>query len=275
MSKKVKKAVDSNNSAFRIPNSDFNNPVLFVGAGPGDPELITVKGQKALMEADLVIYAGSLVPEELLQWTRSDIRKISSASMHLDEIIAEMQSAHAGGKRVVRLHTGDPSLYGAVYEQMSELSKRGIPSIIIPGVTAAFAAAAALGIEYTLPEVSQTLILTRMAGRTPVPEKENLASLARHQTSMAIYLSMSVIDEVSKILCDAYGENSTCAVVYRASQPEEKIILTPLKELTARVATEKIDKHALIIVGKVLEINPDEIIPKSKLYDKKFKHEYR
>jgi precorrin-4/cobalt-precorrin-4 C11-methyltransferase len=142
-------------------------------------------------------------------------------------------------------------------------------------VTAAFAAAAALGIEYTLPEVSQTLILTRMAGRTPVPEKENLASLARHQTSMAIYLSMSVIDEASKILCDAYGENSTCAVVYRASQPQEKIILTPLKKLTARVAAEKIARHALIIVGKVLEINPGEIIHKSKLYDKKFKHECR
>jgi precorrin-4/cobalt-precorrin-4 C11-methyltransferase len=269
---KLKRQNTNNKSEIPNPKSQIEeNPVLFVGAGPGDPELITVKGQKALMEADLVIFAGSLVPEELLQWTRSDIRTISSASMHLDEIIAEIQSAHADGKRVVRLHTGDPSLYGAVYEQMSELSKRGIPCRIIPGVTAAFAAAAALGIEYTLPEVSQTLILTRMAGRTPVPEKENLASLARHQTSMAIYLSMPVIDEVSKILCDAYGENSTCAVVYRASQPQEKIILTPLKELTARVAAEKIARHALIIVGKVLEINPGEIIHKSKLYDKKFK----
>ena len=271
-----KSEISNRKSAIPNPKSQIEeNPVLFIGAGPGDPELITVKGQKALMEADLVIYAGSLVPEELLQWTRSDIRTISSASMHLDEIIAEIQSAHADGKRVVRLHTGDPSLYGAIYEQMSELSKRGIPYRIIPGVTAAFAAAAALGIEYTLPEVSQTLILTRMAGRTPVPEKENLASLARHQTSMVIYLSMSVIDEVSKILCDAYGENSTCAVVYRASQPQEKIILTPLNELSARVAAEKIAKHALIIVGKVLEINPGEIIHKSKLYDKKFKHECR
>ena len=259
----------------RTTDSEFNNPVLFVGAGPGDPELITVKGQKALMEADLVIYAGSLVPEALLQWTRSGIRTLSSASMHLAEIVAEIQSCHAGGQRVVRLHTGDPSLYGAIYEQMSELSKRGIPYKIIPGVTAAFAAAAALGIEYTLPEVSQTLILTRMAGRTPVPEKENLASLARHQTSMAIYLSMSVIGEVSEVLSDAYGENSTCAVVYRASQPEEKIIITPLKELAARIAAENITKHALIIVGKVLAMNPDDIIHKSKLYDKNFKHECR
>ena len=273
----------NNKSEIRNPKSEISNrksqivenPVLFVGAGPGDPELITVKGQKALMEADLVIYAGSLVPEALLQWTRSGIRTLSSASMHLAEIVAEIQSCHAGGQQVVRLHTGDPSLYGAIYEQMSELSKRGIPYKIIPGVTAAFAAAAALGIEYTLPEVSQTLILTRMAGRTPVPEKENLASLARHQTSMAIYLSMSVIGEVSEVLSDAYGENSTCAVVYRASQPEEKIIITPLKELAARIAAENITKHALIIVGKVLAMNPDDIIHKSKLYDKNFKHECR
>ncbi|MGD9302372.1 MAG: precorrin-4 C(11)-methyltransferase [Desulfobacterales bacterium] len=266
------------NNKPQIPNPKSQieeNPVLFVGAGPGDPELITVKGRKALEAADLVIYAGSLVPEALLVWTRSDIRTISSAAMHLEEIITEIQSAHADGQQVVRLHTGDPSLYGAVYEQMAELSKLGIPYKIIPGVTAAFAAAAALGIEYTLPEVSQTLILTRMAGRTPVPEKEKLASLAKHQTSMAIYLSISVIDEVSAILCSAYGENSTCAVVYRASQPEEKIIITPLKEMTARVAAEKITKHALIIVSKVLDIDPDDIRHKSKLYDKNFKHECR
>jgi precorrin-4/cobalt-precorrin-4 C11-methyltransferase len=263
------------NSKIPNPKSKIQNPVLFVGAGPGDPELITVKGQKALMEADLVIYAGSLVPTALLQWTRSGSRAISSASMHLAEIVSEIQTAHADGQRVVRLHTGDPSLYGAIYEQMSELGRRGIPCEIIPGVTAAFAAAAALGIEYTLPEVSQTLILTRMAGRTPVPEKENLASLASHQASMAIYLSMSAISEVSKILCDAYGEDSTCAVVYRASQPEEKTILTPLKDLAARVSAEKITKTALIIVGKVLAVNPVDMKHKSKLYDKDFKHEWR
>ncbi|MEE4264054.1 MAG: precorrin-4 C(11)-methyltransferase [Desulfobacteraceae bacterium] len=271
-----KAQISNQKSTIRNPKSEItDNPVLFVGAGPGDPELITVKGQKALMEADLVIYAGSLVPEALLVWTRSDTRILSSASMHLEEIIAEIQSAHAEGQRVVRLHTGDPSLYGAIYEQISELSKQGIPYKVIPGVTAAFAAAATLGIEYTLPQVSQTLILTRMAGRTPVPEKENLASLAAHQTSMAIYLSMSAVDEVSEILCEAYGENSTCAVVYRASQPEEKTILTPLKQLAARVAAEKITKTALIIVGKVLSVKPDDIGHKSKLYDKNFKHECR
>ncbi|MCP5048928.1 MAG: precorrin-4 C(11)-methyltransferase, partial [bacterium] len=259
MPKQLKDTKASENSAFRIPPSDFqsipnsqlHNPVLFIGAGPGDPELITVKGQRALMEADVVIYAGSLVPEALLQWTRPATTALSSASMDLEAIIGVIESAHSEGKRVVRLHTGDPSLYGAIFEQMVELRKRGIPYQVIPGVTAAFAAAAALGLEYTLPEVSQTLILTRMAGRTPVPEKENLADLARHQASMAIYLSMSMIDEVTGILAAAYGMNASCAVVYRASQPEENIIVTPLKELAKRVKAEKITKHALIIVGKV------------------------
>jgi len=275
MPKKIKKEEPSTHSAFPIPNSEFNNPVLFVGAGPGDPELITVKGQKALMDADVVIFAGSLVPEELLQWTRPETTSLSSAAMNLEQIIEAIEKAQSVGKRVVRLHTGDPSLYGAIFEQMAELQKRGIPYKVIPGVTAAFAAAAALGIEYTLPEISQTLILTRMAGRTPVPENEDLASLAKHQASMAIYLSVSMVDEMAGILADAYGADSRCAVVYRASQPEEKIIVTRLKELAEKVKTEKIVKQALIIVGKVLEVDSDNLVHKSKLYDKNFKHEYR
>ena len=272
MTKQELKESSSNNSEFRIPNSHLKNPVLFIGAGPGDPELITVKGQKALMEADMVIYAGSLVPEELLQWTRPGTTALSSASMDLQEIIEGIENAHSEGKRVVRLHTGDPSLYGAIFEQMVELQKRGIPYKVIPGVTAAFAAAAALGLEYTLPEVSQTLILTRMAGRTPVPEKESLADLARHQASMAIYLSMSMVDEVAGILAAAYGVNATCAVVYRASQPEERVIVTSLKKLAKQINAEKITKHALIIVGKVLDVSPEQLQHKSKLYDREFKH---
>ena len=275
MPKKIKKEESSTNSDFRIPTSEFNNPVLFVGAGPGDPELITVKGQKALMAADMVIYAGSLVPDELLQWTRPGTTALSSASMNLEQIIETVADAQSAGKRVVRLHTGDPSLYGAIFEQMAELQKQGIPYKVIPGVTAAFAAAAALGIEYTLPEVSQTLILTRMAGRTPVPEKENLASLAKHQASMAIYLSISMIDEVAAILAAAYGEDSKCAVVYRASQPQEQIIVTRLKDLAEKVRTAKITKQALIIAGNALQIETEKLIYKSKLYDKQFKHEYR
>jgi precorrin-4/cobalt-precorrin-4 C11-methyltransferase len=270
-----KKDNKSTNSDFRIPTSHFDNPVLFVGAGPGDPELITVKGQKALMAADLVIFAGSLVPEELLQWTRPESKALSSASMNLEQIIATIAAAQSAGQRVVRLHTGDPSLYGAIYEQMAELRKLGIPFKVIPGVTAAFAAAASLGIEYTLPEISQTLILTRMAGRTPVPEKENLASLARHQASMAIYLSISMIDEVARILADAYGKDSKCAVVYRASQPHEQILMTCLQDLAQEVRNAKITKQALIIAGKTLQIDTENLKYKSKLYDKNFKHEFR
>ncbi len=252
-----------------------DNPILFVGAGPGDPELITVKGRGALEMADLIIYAGSLVPRALLEWTRPEARTISSASMHLEEIIEEMATAHELDKRVVRLHTGDPSLYGAIFEQMAELDNRSIPYKVIPGVTAAFAAAAAMGLEFTMPEISQTLILTRMAGRTPVPEAEALEALAAHKTSMAIYLSISLIDKVAAVLRKSYGEDATCAVVFRASQPEEKVIVTQLKNLAQRVQSENITHQAVIIVGKVLDVGKKELTYKSKLYDKDFSHGYR
>lgn len=251
------------------------HPIRFVGAGPGDPELITVKGQKALMGADMVIYAGSLVPETLLQWTSSHATILNSASMHLEQIVDTMAKAFGEGKKVVRLHTGDPSLYGAIFEQMQELDKHRIPYSIIPGVTAAFAAAASMGIEYTLPEISQTLILTRMAGRTPVPDAESLESLASHKTSMVIYLSIKLVGEVEKILRKSYGDSAFCAVVFRASQPEERIITTQLKYLSRRVKEEKITHQALIIVGNALDAKKAGIIKKSKLYDKNFKHEYR
>jgi precorrin-4/cobalt-precorrin-4 C11-methyltransferase len=263
-----------NNSTFHPPPFAFH-PVLFVGAGPGDPELITVKGRNALEAADLVVYAGSLVPEELLSWTRPGTPAVNSASMPLEEIVAAMAQAQRSGKRVVRLHTGDPSLYGAIFEQMAELQKLGIPYRVIPGVTAAFAAAAALGIEYTLPEVAQTLILTRVAGRTPVPASEELAGLAAHRASMAIYLSMGQIERVAATLAAEYGETAPCAVVYQASQPGEKVIRTHLNELVARVKAEGITRQALIIVGRVLEIAPQEIGAKSKLYSRDFEHGFR
>lgn len=265
----------SNKSEIQNPKSKIKHPVVFVGAGPGDPELITVKGQKALAEADLVIYAGSLVPDAVLKWAPPAAKKINSASLHLAEIIAEIEKAAKAGQRVVRLHTGDPSLYGAVQEQIAELQRRSIPYRIIPGVTAAFAAAAAMGIEFTLPEISQTLILTRMGGRTPVPESENLAALAQHQSSMAIYLSISLIDEVADILIAAYGPEAGCAVVYRVSQPEERIITTSLKDLAKTVKSEKITRTALIIVGRVLDTDRSNLKYKSKLYDPNFKHEHR
>ena len=249
--------------------------ILFVGAGPGDPELITVKGMKALKEADLIIYAGSLVPEAVLKWTKPETMVLNSASMNLEEIIDEIEKAYKKGKRVVRLHTGDPGLYGAIFEQMAKLDKKSIPCKVIPGVTAAFAAAAAMGIEYTLPEVSQTLILTRMAGRTPVPETEALELLAEHKASMAIYLSISMVDKVARVLEKAYGKDAVCAVVYCVSQPEEKIIFTSPGELPEIVRKEKITRQALIIVGKVLDIGKLKEKYKSKLYDKNFSHGFR
>ena len=250
-------------------------PVTFCGAGPGDPDLITVKGQQALAAADLVVYAGSLVPAALLKWTRPDCRRLSSAGMHLDEIVAVMADAWQAGKKVVRLHTGDPSLYGAIFEQMARLSQRRIPYTVIPGVTAAFAAAAALGVEYTLPEVSQTLILTRMAGRTPVPETEALASLAAHRATMAIYLSISMVDEMTQILAEAYGPASACAVIYRASQPDQQIVWTTAGRLADSVREAKITRTALVLVGRVLDVSLETLVHHSKLYDRHFAHGYR
>lgn len=225
--------------------------------------------------ADLIIYTGSLVPQAVLKWADPGAELQNSASMHLTEIVQQMITAHQAGKRVLRLHTGDPSLYGAISEQMAELDRQSVPYAVIPGVTAAFAAAAALGIEYTLPEVSQTLILTRMAGRTPVPDSEDLSLLARHKTSMAIYLSIGLVDKVEAVLADAYGSDALCAVVFRASQPDERIIVTKLKYLSKRVREEKITRQAIIIVGKALDVRKDNIKTKSMLYDKDFKHGFR
>ncbi len=250
-------------------------PVIFAGAGPGDPELITVKGRRALQNADLVIYAGSLVPAALLQWTKSEAAVLNSASMHLDEIIAEMEKYYFTGKKVVRLHTGDPSLYGAIFEQMAGLKKKSIDYIVIPGVTAAFAAAASMGIEYTLPEISQTLILTRLEGRTPVPEAEALEKLAAHQASMAIYLSITLIEKVAEILEKTYGGDCACAVAFRVSQPEEKIFFAKVKDLARLVEKKEITHQALIIVGKTLGVSLDKLKHKSRLYDKEFRHAYR
>lgn len=249
--------------------------ILFVGAGPGDPELITVKGMKALETADLIIYAGSLVPEAVMCWARPDTEKVNSASMHLAEMVAAMEQGYTQGKKVVRLHTGDPALYGAIMEQMVELEKKNIPYRVIPGVTAAFAAAASMGLEYTLPEISQTLILTRMAGRTPVPESENLESLARHQASMAIYLSITLIDKVQDILVKSYGADALCAVAFRVSQPEEQVYFTQAGSLADLVREKEITHQALIIVGKTLAALKEGVRFKSKLYDKDFKHGYR
>lgn len=254
-----------------------NKPiVIFAGAGPGDPDLITVKAMTALKAADLIIYAGSLVPEAILCWKGKNTETKSSAGMDLHQIVDTIKTYHDKGKKIVRLHTGDPSLYGAIFEQMRELAKLNIPYKVIPGVTAAFAASAKMNMEYTLPEITQTLILTRISGRTPVPETEQLEKLASHKASMAIYLSIGQIQKVQKILEKYYGKHSLCAVAYKVSHPEEKIIYTEIKQLAKICEDNEITRHALIIVGKSVEasIKKNDSL-KSKLYDSTFSHGYR
>lgn len=249
--------------------------VYFIGAGPGEPELITVKGKRLLEEADIIIFAGSLVNPEILKCAKKDAAVFDSASMSLDEIVKIMVDSVKNGKIVVRLHTGDTSLYSAIAEQMVELKKADIDFEIIPGVSSASAAAAALNIEYTLPEMTQTVIYTRIAGRTDVPDAEKLSSLAAHNATMVIFLSVQKIKDVVDELLKGYSSDTPAAVVYKASWKDERIIKGLLKDIADKVKDEKINKTALIIVGKVLDKDILKIAKKSKLYDKGFEHEYR
>ena len=249
------------------------HPVLFVGAGPGDPELITVKGKRALENADRVLYAGSLVPEAVLTWARPEAVKKSSASMDLDATVDFMEEGVAQGLKVVRLHSGDPSIYGAINEQMEMLSDRHIPFLVIPGVTAALAAAAAMNLEFTVPERAQTLIITRMAGRTPVPGQESLSKLAKHRTSMAVYLSASLAGEVAEALSPAYGNDAPIAVAYRVSQPDQRIVTSTVGELERVLKQENITRQALILVGPALDGRKDKRA--SRLYAPAFSHGFR
>ncbi|MCB2185261.1 MAG: precorrin-4 C(11)-methyltransferase [Deltaproteobacteria bacterium] len=252
------------------------NPVLFVGAGPGDPELITVAGKKALEQADLVVYAGSLVSAEMLTWCQAGVEAIDSAGLNLDQIVGHLSRGWQAGLRVVRLHTGDPSLYGAIAEQMRRLTREGVPYRVIPGVTAAFAASAALGLEYTLPELCQTLILTRAAGRTPVPPGEDLASLAAHGASMAIYLSVGQSRAVSEVLAAAFGPDAPVAVVYRASWPDQKVVWTTAARLADDLAAQSVTRQALILAGpSVAALARGDAAAESQLYDAGFSHGYR
>lgn len=245
--------------------------VIFVGAGPGDPELITVKGLRALEKADRVIFAGSLVNPELLQKCKANTSIHDSANLTLEEVLKLMQEGVQRGECVVRLHTGDPSVYGAIQEQMDALVGLNIHYAIIPGVSSVFAAAAAVKREFTLPEVSQTLILTRMAGRTPVPDKEQLSALAQHQASMAIFLSVQDIGSVVQKLLTGYSPSTPIAVVYKASWPEEQVIFGTLKDIEDKVRQAGIRKTAQILVGDFLYTD----YARSKLYDPEFTHEYR
>lgn len=246
--------------------------IHFIGAGPGDPELITVKGKRLIDEADVIIYAGSLVNPQVLSGAKADARIYNSASMTLPEVIAVMEEGVRAGKQVVRVHTGDPSIYGAHREQMAELDRRGIPYDVVPGVSSFLAAAAALKREYTLPEVSQTVILTRMEGRTAVPEREQIEALAAHQATMVIFLSVGQIEGLCRRLQEGgYPPDTPAAVVYKASWEDEKIVTGALAELAGKVRQAGIKKTALVTVGRFLG---DEFAL-SRLYDEAFSHEYR
>lgn len=245
--------------------------VYFIGAGPGDPELITIKGQRLIKEADVIIYAGSLVNREVLNGAKENVEIYNSAGMTLEEVLEVMRKAEAEDKTVARVHTGDPSIYGAIREQMDALDEMGIRYEVVPGVSSFVAAAAALKKEFTLPGVSQTVILTRLEGRTEVPEGEQLRNLARHGASMAIFLSVGMIDRVVEELLEGYPPDTPAAVVQKASWPDQKIVIGTLKDIAQKVKNENITKTAQIVVGDFLG-NDYEL---SKLYDKTFSHEFR
>lgn len=246
--------------------------VHFVGAGSGAADLITVRGQKLLMEADVIIYAGSLVNPEHLELAGEGCRIYDSASMTLEEVVAVMKDAEAAGKMTVRLHTGDPSIYGAIREQMDILDEWGISYDVVPGVSSAFGAAAALKAEYTLPDVSQTVIITRMAGRTPVPEKEEISLLAAHQATMVIFLSTGLLEPLrERLLAGGYRKDTPAAIVYKATWPDEKVFRGTVDTLPQMARENGITKTALILVGDFL----GDSYERSKLYDPAFTHEFR
>ena len=245
--------------------------VYFIGAGPGDPELITVKGKRIIETSGYCIYAGSLVNKDILNYCSDSTKIYDSASMALDEIIKVMEEAKDKNVDVARVHTGDPSIYGAIQEQMSELDKLDIDYEVIPGVSSFLAAASSLKQELTLPGVSQTIIITRIEGRTPVPETEKLETLSKTKATLCIFLSVKEIEKVADILKPAYGDDCKVAIVYKASWKDEKIIISDLANVAEATIQGGVNKTAMIVVGDVLSRNFEY----SKLYNKHFKHSYR
>ena len=246
--------------------------IVFVGAGPGAEDLITVRGQQYLKEADIIIYAGSLVNPGLLQVKKEGCEVYNSAYMTLEEVLEVMYAGEKEGKRIVRLHTGDPCLYGAIREQMDALEERQIPYEVCPGVSSFCGAAAALHAEYTLPDISQSVVITRMAGRTPVPDKESIRSFAAHQATMVIFLSASMLEGLqAALLQGAYTEQTPAALVYKATWPEEKVVRCPLGELAKTGKEHGISKTALVLVGGFLGTDYE----RSRLYAPDFSTEFR
>lgn len=247
--------------------------VHIVGAGPGATDLITVRGARLLKKADVVIYAGSLVNKELLELTKEGAQVYDSACMTLEEVMEVIKRAWKENKEILRLHTGDPCIYGAIREQMDAMDREGISYEICPGVSSFCGAASALGLEYTLPGISQSVIITRMAGRTPVPDRESIASFAAHRTSMVLFLSAGMLKELSEeLIRGGYPADTPAAIVYKATWPEEKVVRCKVKDLEEAAKTHGITKTALIIVGEAVGQKGYE---RSRLYDPGFETEYR
>ena len=247
--------------------------VHFVGAGPGAPDLITLRGRRLLEEADVIVYAGSLVNPALLGFAKKDCRIYNSAQMTLEEVMEVMISGEKQEKKVVRLHTGDPCLYGAIKEQMDLLEKENISYKVCPGVSSFCGAAAALNAEYTLPGISQSVVITRMAGRTPVQEKESIESFAAHQATMVVFLSTGMLEELSKRLIEGgYQPETPTAIVYKATWPDEKKFICTVGTLAQTAKENKITKTALMLVGDAVNAASYD---RSKLYDPGFTTEFR
>ncbi|MBP3487847.1 MAG: precorrin-4 C(11)-methyltransferase [Roseburia sp.] len=247
--------------------------VHFVGAGPGAEDLITVRGMRLLKAADVIIYAGSLVNPALLSYAKEECRIYDSAKLTLEEVLEIIKRAWGEQREVVRLHTGEPSIYGAVREQMDALDALGIDYDSCPGVSACFGAASSLNLEYTLPGLSQSLIITRMAGRTAVPEKESIESFAAHQATMAVYLSTGMLKELEeRLIAGGYAPDTPAALVYKATWPEEEACICTVDTLNRTAKEHGITKTALILVGEVIG---KQGYSRSKLYDPSFETEYR
>ncbi|MFC0471947.1 precorrin-4 C(11)-methyltransferase [Halalkalibacter kiskunsagensis] len=250
--------------------------ITIIGAGPGDPDLITVKGLKLLQEADVVLFADSLVSAELIERAKPEAEIIKTAGMHLEEMVEVMVERVQEGKKVVRVHTGDPSVYGAIMEQIALLNKQDVKVEIIPGVSSVFASAAALGAELTIPELTQTVILTRAEGRTPVPEAEKLRDLAKHNCTVALFLSATLTKKIVKeFLAAGWSKDTPVGVVYKATWPDQKVVRSTLESLDEDMRVNGIRKQAMILAGWALDSNIHDKDFKSKLYDKEFTHGFR
>jgi len=246
--------------------------VYIIGAGPGDPKLLTIRGAELIAACPVLLYTGSLVPRGVLACAAPSARVLDSSGMTLDEIMSVIQVARDADQDVARVHTGDPLLFGSTAEQMRRMDDAGIPYEIVPGVSSFTAAAAVLGRELTLPELSQTVILTRAEGRTPMPAREKLEELARHQSTLALFLSITLLDEVTRALIPSYGADCPVAVVHKATCPEQKIVTGTLVDIRDKVRGAGIRSQSMVLVGRVLT---SDDFADSRLYDPEFSHRFR